>query len=477
MVARTPRDASPMANASASRDVRPASKENVRPCWYMKETFERGISATGARSTLMPRRRRAAPVRAPCRRATVALPMRPISGTKMVGAAQGTRLTEPPSWSTAMRNGGWPPASAARWSDRVSRISALGVVMFEASRTTPPTSPRRTRPARAALTLRPPIVTMSFWPTMCSSEGTPGRVAAAPPRSDRPGSHRGSRRDRQARGRHGDPEAQARTQEHGREDDDGARSNALHRPDGTASPGSVSDCSPSVTASRRSRRSAMSTWSWPARPSLGATMPSRSSRRRWRCTRPQTLPCPGARGACERGSRPVLRRPASSAIGSSATTSGADAVNLASRMESTGVPGMIQVAGPTWMPCGGRYPFRRRLRALVGSWPDTQSSEPGGSARRDGAHHREDVVQVCGHQRDHRVAGAVVDGQLTGRLVEHPARREHDLVDVAAALVGRRRRRGPTRPSGAGRCAGRRGPAARGRPGRSGPDAVMWTPW
>ena len=37
-----------------------------------------------------------------------------------------------------------------------------------------------------------------------------------------------------------------------------------------------------------------------------------------------------------------------------------DAVNLASRMESTGVPGMIQVAGSTWMLCGERYPFTPR---------------------------------------------------------------------------------------------------------------------
>ncbi len=37
-----------------------------------------------------------------------------------------------------------------------------------------------------------------------------------------------------------------------------------------------------------------------------------------------------------------------------------DAVNLASRMESTGVPGMIQVAGSTWQLCGHRYPFTPR---------------------------------------------------------------------------------------------------------------------
>ena len=37
-----------------------------------------------------------------------------------------------------------------------------------------------------------------------------------------------------------------------------------------------------------------------------------------------------------------------------------DAVNLASRMESTGVPGEIQVAASTWRMCADRYPFRPR---------------------------------------------------------------------------------------------------------------------
>ena len=37
-----------------------------------------------------------------------------------------------------------------------------------------------------------------------------------------------------------------------------------------------------------------------------------------------------------------------------------DAVNLASRMESTGIPGEIQVAASTWRMCADRYPFRPR---------------------------------------------------------------------------------------------------------------------
>ena len=37
-----------------------------------------------------------------------------------------------------------------------------------------------------------------------------------------------------------------------------------------------------------------------------------------------------------------------------------EAVNLASRMESTGVPGAVQVAASTWGICGDRYPFTPR---------------------------------------------------------------------------------------------------------------------
>ena len=37
-----------------------------------------------------------------------------------------------------------------------------------------------------------------------------------------------------------------------------------------------------------------------------------------------------------------------------------DTVNLASRMESTGIPGEIQVAASTWQMCADRYPFTSR---------------------------------------------------------------------------------------------------------------------
>src|SRR6187551_2160848 len=104
MLGTTPADSRPDAKASERRAVRLTLNENVRPWRYMIEAVEAGTSATGARSTLMPRPRSAAPVREPCVRATVALPVAPIWGADIVGGAHGIRLTEPPSWSTAIRN-------------------------------------------------------------------------------------------------------------------------------------------------------------------------------------------------------------------------------------------------------------------------------------------------------------------------------------------------------------------------------------
>jgi guanylate cyclase len=63
-----------------------------------------------------------------------------------------------------------------------------------------------------------------------------------------------------------------------------------------------------------------------------------------------------------------------------------DTVNLASRMESTGVTGAIQVAASTWRLCGDRYPFRPRevdvkgFGALRTYLLDPRSVHPGASA-------------------------------------------------------------------------------------------------
>ncbi len=55
---------------------------------------------------LMPSPLRAEPVAAPWLRATDVLFRAPICGAESVGGAHGIRLTEPPSWSTAMMNRG-----------------------------------------------------------------------------------------------------------------------------------------------------------------------------------------------------------------------------------------------------------------------------------------------------------------------------------------------------------------------------------
>ena len=61
---------------------------------------------------------------APCARATAGSPPRPIWGGERVGGAQGIRFSAPPSWSTAIRSGGWPPVAAAARSFPVSATRA-----------------------------------------------------------------------------------------------------------------------------------------------------------------------------------------------------------------------------------------------------------------------------------------------------------------------------------------------------------------
>ena len=59
-----------------------------------------------------------------------------------------------------------------------------------------------------------------------------------------------------------------------------------------------------------------------------------------------------------------------------------DAVNLASRMESTGVPGMIQIAESTWQLCRDRYPFTPRDVDVKGKGPmRTYLLDPGSVVR------------------------------------------------------------------------------------------------
>src|SRR5450759_2928833 len=159
---------SPDANASENVAVSEALKDQVRPCWYMKEEVEEGTSATGARSLLMPPQRRSKPVALHWSTAVWVLPSAPIWGGERVGGAQGTRLIEPPSWSVAISSGGWPPFAAAACSVALRARRAAAEVMFEPKRITPPTSPRPMRPSRSELGVVPDMATMSFCPTSCA---------------------------------------------------------------------------------------------------------------------------------------------------------------------------------------------------------------------------------------------------------------------------------------------------------------------
>src|SRR3954469_5626857 len=146
----------------------------------MKEAVDAGTSATGARSTLIPRARSAVAVSAPCVRAVDVRPILPICGGDSVGGAHGIRLIAPPSWSTAMIKRGWPPSWAAVRRLFVRATRAVFVVMLLPKRMTPPTSPRRIRPRRSALGVVPAIATMSFWPTHCVSVGPVAVVVVVP---------------------------------------------------------------------------------------------------------------------------------------------------------------------------------------------------------------------------------------------------------------------------------------------------------
>src|SRR5262245_60504809 len=82
----------PWENARASHAVVVELRDQVRPCRYRNEAVEAGTSATGARSTSMPRALRARPVWPPWLRAVVVEARAPICGGESVGGAHGIRL-------------------------------------------------------------------------------------------------------------------------------------------------------------------------------------------------------------------------------------------------------------------------------------------------------------------------------------------------------------------------------------------------
>jgi hypothetical protein len=124
---------------------------------------------------LIPRPFSAVPVAAPWERAVDVRPSAPICGGDSVGGAHLIRLIEPPSWSTAISSGSWPPAFASSCRRFVSALSAVAVVMLRPNRMTPPTSPRRIRPSSPPLGVVPSIATISFCPTSWLSVGVGAR--------------------------------------------------------------------------------------------------------------------------------------------------------------------------------------------------------------------------------------------------------------------------------------------------------------
>ena len=78
----------------------------------------------------------------------------------------------------------------------------------------------------------------------------------------------------------------------------------------------------------------------------------------------RSLPMAG-RSGCASGSPRGRWWPASSAGGGSTTTCGGDMVNTASRMETIGVPGCIQVTERTCELLGDRYLFQERAMIQV----------------------------------------------------------------------------------------------------------------
>ena len=127
----TPFDSSPVANAFDSDAVWTALNDQVRPCAIHERGGRRGH--VGDRSEIdvdaeRPQRRTRARTLGPRDGRAVEPAHR---GTDSVGGAHGMRLIDPPSWSTAMSRGGWPPAFAVAWSLAVRAIRAVRVVMLD----------------------------------------------------------------------------------------------------------------------------------------------------------------------------------------------------------------------------------------------------------------------------------------------------------------------------------------------------------
>ena len=129
----------PPTNARAICAFQVREREKARE--PRKLPAEPGVSTTGAKSMSIPTERSAAAAPAAWDRATDGLVI--WSGAS-VGGAQASRLTIPPSWSTAIRSGS-PRVHAACWSSAVTVAAVRRVSQPLPRSTTPPIFPLRIR--------------------------------------------------------------------------------------------------------------------------------------------------------------------------------------------------------------------------------------------------------------------------------------------------------------------------------------------
>ena len=87
-------------------------------------------------------------------------------------------MTNPPSWSTAIRSLRWSPSAAARCSLVVIARSPAAEPKLWLKMMTPPILPWRTRRSRDSEGLVPSMLTTSFWPIICRSDGAEAGAAS-----------------------------------------------------------------------------------------------------------------------------------------------------------------------------------------------------------------------------------------------------------------------------------------------------------
>ena len=190
------------------RRSRIALNDHVRPSRYMNDAVEAGTSATGAKSTLIPRPCRAAPVATPCVRATAAQPERAHLRRRERRRRPRDPLDRPALLVDRDQERRLAAGRGRRLELRASAsCRAAAVVMLAPNRITPPTSPRRIRPSRSALGVVPSIADDELLADQLGDRRHRGRPARGATRAPAPRRRCRRSADRRA----ADREAQERT--------------------------------------------------------------------------------------------------------------------------------------------------------------------------------------------------------------------------------------------------------------------------